>query len=338
MNSANIADKRVLVTGATGFVGKAVVRELLIAGYSVTCVGGPKTRFDDQVFDGADASKNIDIADYESVSSLHGIGCVDAVVHAAGIAHRFGKVESEQYNRVNVTGTENICRLADRLRAGQVVLISTVLVYGTNRIKDDVAPITEEIECRPADEYAKSKLEAEHTAKRICGEKGIPVAILRPAPIVGEGSKGNVARLIRAIDRRRFMMVGGGRNRKNLVYVGDVAKAVRMILENRSNSSEVLNIAASPVDVRRIVEEIGTMAGRRILPFPFSPDLLRNSVQILGMLGFKQTANGFLRSLDMWLGENVYSTEKIERVYGFKPAMSSVDALRMEVEWYLANK
>ena len=92
--------------------------------------------------------------------------------------------------------------------AKHFLLFSSTLVYGR---RSGAVPITEEDECRPLDAYGRSKLEGENAAKRVCESAGIALTIFRPAPIIGEGSQGNFARLIRTIDKRRFVWVAAAK-------------------------------------------------------------------------------------------------------------------------------
>src|SRR4051812_48012470 len=122
---------RVLVTGATGFVGRALVAKLRELGADVVAVGGPSS---------SEADHSLDVADAEQVRRLGGEKNIDAVAHLAGLAHRFGRTSDEEFNRVNVRGTDNIAVLAARLGVKHFLLISSTLVYGRQR---EEGPVTE---------------------------------------------------------------------------------------------------------------------------------------------------------------------------------------------------
>jgi nucleoside-diphosphate-sugar epimerase len=308
---------KVLVTGASGFVGQALVAEFNARGFETIAVGGPRSK-------GCDYS--IDIGDASAVDAVSREQDVDAVVHSAGIAHRFGGVSDDEFQRVNVTLVENIARLAVTIGAKHFMLFSSTLVYGR---RSGTGEITENDQCRPFDAYAQSKLDGENAARNICEAAGINITIFRPAPIMGEGSKGNFARLIRAIDKHRFVWVGKGVNRKSVVYVGDVAKAAAAVLESGGKGTQIFNLAADPVTMKHIVDAIAAKLVRKVPPVHLPVSSVRAAFGISGRLA---------ATLDTWLANDVYSNGKLQKTYGFKPSTSLETAIGREVEYYLKHK
>jgi UDP-glucose 4-epimerase len=308
---------KVLVTGATGFVGKAVLAEFVTRGFETVRVGGPQSS-------GCDYA--IDVSDAASVETLSELNDLDAVVHTAGIAHRFDKVSDDEFHRINVDGVKNIAEMAIRLGAKHFVLFSSTLVYGR---KSPAASVDEDAECRPLDSYGRSKLDGERSARAACGSRGIALTIFRPGPIIGEGSKGNFAKLIRVIDKRRFFWVGKGTNLKSVVYVGDVARAAATVLESGGNGTQVFNLAADAVRMKDIVEIIAEKLDRNIplIHLPARPVLIGSKI-----------SDRFSRMLDTWLCDDVYSNKKMQDVYGFTPDTPLETAIGREVEYYLKHK
>ena len=317
---------KVLVTGATGFVGQALMAEFAARGFETVAVGGPRSR---------DCDYTLDVGDTSAVETLSQEGAVDAVVHAAGIAHRFGAISDDEFRRVNVDGVENVAKLAVRLGAQHFFLFSSTLVYAKRKSNDK---ITESDECRPFDVYGQSKLDGEKAARRVCEPAGIALTIFRPAPILGEGSKGNFARLIRAIDKGRFAWVGKGENRKSIVYVGDVAKAAVVVMEKGGNGTQVLNLAADPVRMKDIVDTIAAKLGRKVLPGHLPPEPMKKMVNAASKIAFRQKLNRLSATLDTWLSDDVYSNKKLRDAYGFVPDATLETAIGREVEYYLKHK
>jgi len=310
---------KVLITGASGFVGQAIVAELAARGHETVTVGGPRSR---------NCDHSIDISDAPIVDALSEKKGVDAVVHAAGIAHRFGGVSAEEFQRVNVQGVENVASLAVKLGAKHFVLFSSTLVYG-RRAEGGV--ITENDEGRPFDSYGQSKLDGEAAARAICEPAGIALTIFRPAPIIGEGSKGNFARLIKAIDRRRFVWVGNGDNWKSVVFIGDVAAATADVNEKGGNGTQTFNLAGDAVRMKDIVDTIAEKLGRRAPNIHLPAGPLR-AVLTLGPF------DRLSATLETWLSEDVYSNARLQDAYGFKPSTSLGTAIGSEVEYYLKHK
>lgn len=319
---------RVVITGASGFVGQAACAHLESLGHEVIRWVGPKTPADPSSF-------QIDIADASTFPAIAQIGQVDAVVHCAGIAHRFGRVSSEDFDLVNVRGVENTVLFAERIGARKFVLLSSVLVYGTPQ---NDAPVNEDSARDPDDTYGFSKLKGEHAAIEMCKAASIGLTILRPAPIVGEGSRGNVSRLIKAIDRGRFFWVGDGRNRRSFAYVSDVARAIGECLDQEGNELSVFNVAGGSVTVAELVRSIETCLGRRNSKAGVPTWLAKSAHYGLGIFSSIPPVHNYRRTLATWLADAVYSGDRIREVLGFVPEVSIEDAIQREVEHYYKTK
>ena len=201
------------------------------------------------------------------------IGTVNVVIHAAGLAHQFGTVSKEPFWNVNVDGTTNIADLAVRSQARHFILISSVSVYGS--ASEGVSLRTEKSECKPEGYYAESKLESEMAAIRICEENRLPLTILRLATVIGEGDRGNVFKLIRAIDRRRFLWIGKGDNCKSLVYKNDVARACAAVLVMRLDGTRIYNVSAPPATMKEIVSYMEKALNKNVPGLPVPASLLK---------------------------------------------------------------
>ena len=226
---------KVLVTGTTGLVGKAIVQELLKQKYEVIELAGRRgsTEKLSGGFFRADISRKEDLKILESLEN------VEAIIHSAGLAHQFGKIEESLFEQINVLGTRNVAELGAILKIKHFILISSVAVYGKGKGEADSVAVDEEIECRPEGVYARSKFEGEIVAREICGEKRIPLTILRLATVIGEDDRGNTARLVRAIDKKRFFWIGKGKNLKSLIYKKDVAGACLAVIEKKKTETEI---------------------------------------------------------------------------------------------------
>jgi UDP-glucose 4-epimerase len=319
---------KVLVTGASGFVGARACTHLEAAGHDVVRLSHSDKAGFDSTFD-----YFVDIADAETFSNLDDVNEIDAIVHCAGIAHRFGRTSKEDYWRVNVEGTTNVAEFAAQKKVGRFVHLSSVLVYGPSR---SAQPVTAQQTPAPADDYSSSKLAGEAAATAVCMAAGIKLAILRPVPVLGEGSRGNVARLIRAIDRNRFVWIGDGRNERSFVYVSDVAEAVLTALSIPEEFA-IFNVTGGSMTVRELVEGILEKLGRRspvrIIPHSLAAFALATSRPVAGVARL----GTYHRTLETWLADAVYSGEAFASK-GFHTATDLQEALRREVDFYLASK
>ena len=247
----------VLITGAKGFLGSEIVRQAVAAQLPVRATD----KYAGSITPDVD-HRPADILDLSSLNSV--FRDVSLVIHAAGLAHIFDKTQAvtAPFKAINEQGTANVARAAAEAGVRHFILISSVSVYGpfTQGVYDESAP------CRPEGPYAESKYQAEQRAIEIAQRSGMALTILRLATLYGEGDPGNVARLMRTIDRGRFIWVGDGSNRKSLLYKGDAARAILAVLQQPASGINIYNVAAPPCTMRQVVDGLAAALNRR--PFP----------------------------------------------------------------------
>lgn len=320
----------ILVTGADGFVGKAICEYLSAENYEIFKLDSPRKIF-------VKNSKHIYQADISEKRELEKIDFpqkIDVLIHCAGLAHQFGETAYEDFEKINVTGAANICDLAVRLRVGHFIQISSISVYGSNESKKS---ITENIVCKPTGFYGLSKLEGERVVREICEKNDINLTILRLATVIGEEDRGNVAKLIRAIGRKRFVWIGRGKNRKSLIYKKDVGRVCRLLVEKKNKGAEIFNLSAEPMEMQKIVRVISDSLETTIPKFHISAELIQNLLKLNRLFGLKKIKR-ISEKIDKWLAEDVYSADKIFKEYGFKPETDILDAIKRETVWYKNQK
>ena len=299
------------VTGASGFLGERVVRELRERGEDVRSFGGPRSP----------VPNRLDVTDAASLRSA--FGGVRTVIHCAGLAHQFGATASEQFFAINERGTQNVLRAATGAGATRFVLVSSVAVYGHGDGPD------EQSECVPVTPYGRSKLAAETAASRLALESGIELVILRLATLYGPGDPGNIGRLIHAVESRRFLWLGGGRNRKSILFVDDAARACAAAAA-RGAPTGVFNVVAETIVMSRIVEEIERATGCPILPLRV-PEFL---VRVAAGAALRIPAGRVQRAgatLAKWLSDDVYDGSRFRTAYAFVPSVSLPEGIAAEV-------
>lgn len=326
---------RILITGANGFVGKTLVSEFLEKSHELILLDRHGSFRNDPTESKNNGFFEADISDTKDLNRVD-IDKVDAVIHAAGLAHQFGNVTRDAFWKVNVEGTENVAKLAAGVGAKRFVLISSVSVYGKGNAGDSLR--TEETDCNPESFYAESKLESERTAERVCDEQGIELTILRLATVIGEGDAGNVSRLIRSIDRRRFYWIGSGVNRKSLLYKGDVAKACQAVLAGTGRGKDIFNVSGEPATMREIVSFIENALGKKAPRIGLPPSVLRVGFAINRATLGSGKVERLGETVEKWLSDETFSAAKLKEVHGFQAQTSIREAIRREVEWYLERK
>jgi nucleoside-diphosphate-sugar epimerase len=254
-----VAVKRILVTGAAGAIGPAVVRALVANGLDVRAAVMRET--DRRMLP---ASVDLVVGDLTSLpvveSSVRG---VDGVVHLAGLAHR-ARIPAEladRYWAVNVDVTRQLVAAAQRHGTSRFVLASTIAVYQTGSNE----PIVEDAVPRPPTIYGRTKLAAEGVVLMARRADGSPLGtVLRLAAVYGPRVKGNYHQLVLALARRRFVPIGRGDNHRTLDYVDDVARAVVLALAHPAAVGRIFNVCdRRSYSVEEIVGAICEALGRR---------------------------------------------------------------------------
>lgn len=216
-----MSKQRVLVTGASGFVGSAVVKRLLAQSdrYEVVAVARSGRVVDDPGFRFLSGLELVNCEGW--ADALYG---VDVVVHCAARAHVM-KDQSldplEEYLRVNVDGALNLASEASKAGVKRFVFISTVKVHGEDT--NHRAPFCEADKPVPEDAYARSKHEAELKLKEFCEQVGMELVVVRPPLVYGPGVKGNFASLLKLCNLPIPLPFGSMKNKRSMVYVGNLA-------------------------------------------------------------------------------------------------------------------
>lgn len=253
---------KVLVTGATGFVGGGLCSQLAAAGYVVV----PAVR---RACGGADEMIVGDIGDKTHWGAALA-GC-EVIVHLAARVHAVpGRAESdarELYRAANTTAALNLARQAAESGSKRIVFVSTVKVNGEGRDE----PYRETDTPSPEDAYAISKWEAEQGLHRIAQETGLEVVILRPPLVYGPGVKANFARLIETVARGVPLPLGAIRNRRSLLYLGNFVDAIRVCIEHPAAAGQTFLLDdGHPVSTPELIRAVARALGRpaRLLPVP----------------------------------------------------------------------
>ncbi len=315
---------KVVVTGAAGFLGRELVRRAEAAGWGVRATDLGRGRLPAHV--------DFFPADIRRPETLDGLfNGAGAVIHAAGLAHVFDQDVAAPFHEINAKGTAHVVRAAARAGVRRVVLVSSVAVYGPSD-----GPCSEDSPCRPETPYARSKLEAERLATEAAGASGIGLAVLRLATLYGEEDPGNVARLMRAIDRGRFVRIGRGENRKSLLYRGDAARACLAALRGSlETNTATYNVSAQACTMREIVDSLARALGRRVPPWYVPAPWARGLGRVAERLARGRGRLGRLsQALEKWLADDVYRSDRFQTDLAYRAEVTLDEGLRREVAWH----
>jgi nucleoside-diphosphate-sugar epimerase len=317
-------DKKVLVTGAGGFVGRTLCEELLHRGYQVRAAVralGQLSAGMETVAVGA-IDGGTDWAD-----ALRGM---DTVIHLAARVHVMKDSAADplaEFLRVNLLGTANLAQQAARAGVTRLVYVSSVKVNGEGT--HGQRSYTEQDIPAPQDPYGISKRQAEQALQRIALETGLEIVIVRPPLVYGPGVKGNFISLLAAIDKGVPLPLAGARNARSLVYVGNLVDALIVCATHPAAAGQTYLVSdGEDVSTALLVEKIAQALGRNSRSFYFPPGLLRAAAALLGRAG----------QMDRLFGSLRISDQKIRGELGWQSPYSLEDGLRATADWYRTQR
>ncbi len=322
-----------LVTGAGGFLGRHVVPALREAGLRPRPMirpGSPTPPW----------CRDLEVvrADLLDRGSLE-----KACKGAAGVVHMAALLnipletprEKERLRRVNLEGTRLLLEACRKEGVEEFLFFSSVAAMG------DPPPgvtATEDLPENPNREYGRTKLEGERLLARARREWGLRTLVLRPVVVYGEGDKGNVVRMMRALAKRRFFLLSGGRAKKSLVYAGNLAAALVHLLPLEGKPWEGRTYIAMDERPYSLAELASAMARALGVPPPglslpawplfLAGGLLEALARPFGLrpLFSAHTVGKLTRDL-------LYSGERLFLETGFKPPYCLEEAMEKTARW-----
>lgn len=258
----------ILITGATGFLGSALVEYFRDRGHSVR-----------------GTSRNI-APGLVRVGELNGstdwrvaLEGVRTVIHCAGLAHT--KAEAADFQRINVDGTLRLAREAIKAGVTRFVFISSIGVNG-DRTTDK--PFTADDTPRPVKPYAASKLRAEEGLRALAKETGLELVIIRPPLIFGPGGRGNVALLAKVVKLGLPTPFGLTRNRRDVVSLSVLCRFVERAALSPVEDTILLASDGRPLSTRELLDKVAADNGRRKpLHLPVPVWLLSAAMSLVGL-------------------------------------------------------
>ena len=266
------APKRVVVTGASGFLGRSLVAHLSQNGHDVLALSrSAGTPFD---LSGVTSGTMPDLAD--PTASWDGLlQRGDVVVHLAGLAH--GSLDDERHDPINHLGTVRLVEAAARASVAQLIFISSIAAQ-TGPAASDV--LTEDDEPKPVNAYGRAKLAAE----RAVAGGGIAHTILRPGVVYGENAKGNLRMLEQLAHLPVPLPFAGIRARRSLLSAANFNSAVALVLMNEAAINRIFLLADPvPLSVADMIAAERRKIGRRSGLFYVPPSLLKATLMAIGL-------------------------------------------------------
>ena len=316
---------KVLVTGANGFVGQAVL--LRLNGMSnVTAIGSVRRA---PIF--ADVGTPLMVGELSSQTDWSAaLAGVQAIVHTAahGCHARGGRYDSlTEFRRVNVAGTLNLARQAAAMGVRRFVFISSIKVNGEHTLPSQ--PYTADDVPAPIDSYGISKYEAEVGLHQLAKETELEVVIIRPVLVYGPGVKGNFRAMMHWLHLGIPLPLGAIHNQRSLVALDNLVDLIATCLHHPAGANQIFLVSdgedfSTTALLRSTVAALGRSA--RLIPVPVS--VLRIAARLLGKEDLAQRLCGSLQ-VDM---------SKTRAVLGWTPSVSADTALRRTARDFLSKR
>ena len=308
----------VLITGATGFVGQALVAALASqcrVRRALRAPGPAQPGCEDAVVGTIDGA-----TDWRAA-----LAGVDAVVHLAARTHVLRDTAPDPfaaYREINVQGTRRLAEQAAASGVKRFVFLSSIKVNGeatTGR------PYSEGDEPRPEDAYGRTKLEAERALAEIGAQSALPCVVLRTPLVYGPGVKGNLRALMRVLARGTPLPFAAIRNQRSLIGLDNLVSALALALMHPDAAGRTFLLAdGEDLSTPQLMQLIAAGLGRpaRLFPVPAA---------ILACAGFLTGRGAAIARLT---GSLQVDASAIRRALGWQPAVPAAEGLARMARWY----
>ena len=321
---------RVLITGASGALGPRVVRAFSDEGYGVRTFSidsAPEGTFPSgvEILIG-------DITDKKAV--VEAMSGVDSVVHMAALLHinNPSSALKPKYRRINVDGTNHVIQAALCENVRRIIFFSTIAVYGPG----NGMVLSEESVPHPDTIYSETKVEGEKIVLAAKRSDGVPLGtVLRLGAVYGARIKGNYFRLVKALERNRFIPIGKGNNRRTLVYEKDVIRAVLLAVQRPSAAGKYFNVTDGQFhELHEIIMAICVSLGRKpprfsipVGPVRFAVGFIEDTMRLIGK------RSPFNReTIDKYTEDVAVEGRRIQEELGFVPQYNLASGWRETIE------
>ena len=309
----------ILVTGATGFIGRPLCATLLERDYHVKASVRSAAKDHD-----LDEQIAWFIADVESSrpdvwrDAFQG---VDTLIHLAARVHAPSPTDDQSFRRVNTRGTASLCQMAVECGVRQFIFLSTIKVNGETSLR----PLTEIDPPHAQGAYARSKWQAEQRILAITQGQDCQSIIIRPPLVYGPRVKANFLSLLKLISADLPLPMGSFHNHRSMVYVGNLVDAIICAMENPQASGQVFMISdGEDIAVVDLVKSLAKTMGKKPKLFPFPPRWLHRLFKIVG--------RGEL--VDKLSQPLTVDASKFRDSLGWRPPFSLSQGLAETVDWF----
>lgn len=325
---------KILVTGATGFVGSRLCPALAAQGIDVLAISRRGDLYANEIDSASErprASASVtqitvgDLAAYDWVETL---AKVDVVIHLAGRAHRTSAADSETYlayHNDNVVTTTALAKACIAAGVRRFVFVSSVKVLGERSLE---SPFSETDTPHPEDVYGITKLEAERELTRLGSERSLQVVIIRPPLVYGPGVRANFLRLMKLVNRGLPLPFKNANNMRSMVFLDNLVSSLIACAIDRRASGIYLVCDRELLSVRSLLEELARALNKKLRLFDLPKGLLETAAAAIGR-------EDEVRRLFSPL---VVSAEKIARELDWAPPFSAFEGLATTARAFMQSR
>ncbi len=308
----------VLVTGATGFVGNALIKNLLLDDYHVVAT----IRSEQSILGlGIEAVSVGNISAKTDWSKA--LNDVDEVIHCAARAHILNDSVADplaEFRQVNTAGTLNLARQATEAGVRRFVFISSIKVNGE---LTEGEPFSSDDKFIPTDPYGLSKYEAEQVLLTLAKETGMEVVIIRPVLVYGLGVKGNFASLLKWMKKGIPLPFGAIHNQRSFVALDNLVSFIIHCIDHPKAANEVFLISdGEDVSTTELLRKVAHAFGKKALLIPVPVSLMTLMAKLLGK---GDVANRLFGSLQV-------DSSKAHGLLGWEPVITMDEQLKKMAE------
>jgi nucleoside-diphosphate-sugar epimerase len=317
---------KILITGATGFVGRALFENLKFKKKYLIHLS---TRTNQEKLFGGEKTFNIGEIDANTdwKDALDGVDCI---IHCAARAHMTEKKQAdllEAYRRINVHGTRNLAEQAVATGIKRFIFLSSVKVNGEETISSKSFKYNDI--SQPEDAYGISKWEAEQALLEISKQTGLEVVIIRPPLVYGEGVKGNFFRLLNLVYKQMPLPFAKINNLRSFIAIDSLIDLIICCIDHPKAGGKTFLVSdGEDLSTPDLIIKLSKLMDKSPRLFQF-PELI---IQLIGRLvGKSLEVKRLLGSLQV---DNSYA----RKILGWKPVLSLDEGLKKTVCWYLKNR
>lgn len=275
---------KALVTGAGGWLGSELTKQLLEKGYEVKALDRVETnslKSLKKLYNNKLEISLGDICDFKFIGEI--LKDIDVVYHLAAKVHSIPKNQEEEkiFFKINTEATENLFEKSLESKVKRVIFYSSVAVYG-----DSEEIITVDSFKNPKTAYGKSKLEAEEIGMKLYKEKNLPLTIIEPVTVYGGEDVGNFEKLKKLIDKGFVLKFGDGNNKKTVIYFEDLVKMTINISEDERSIGKIIIAGTETLTFNEILNILNKSRKAKVISF--NDFITKSMINILNFLKLKK--------------------------------------------------